>query len=296
MARTVQDEIVSEEKVQVGPALGYVGRILRQHAGGLLAVGLALLVPLELIGAALTSGNPDVPRTGAPVGTDVISGLIKLEPIVGDLLVLVFAVPVIAGAVALLTAATLVERPMGVSSALRGASRRAAPLALVTVTLILGIAIVASVAGLVDAVIPQLLPSGSIASVTAAMVILIGTGALLPFALVAYPAAMMHGGTAADPVRSAVRIAREGFVMLLGRAIAVLVIASLLGTVARSVVMLLVGLVSSGPFANAIGEAVADAVFIPLFGAGATVVYLDQRGRRGEIDHATLAEEVERAA
>lgn len=282
-------KLMSEEKVRVGPALLEVGRILRRHGTGLIALGLGVLVPLELIGAALTRGNPDVPRTGAPVGTDVLSALIKLEPVMGDVLVLLIGVPLIAGTAVLLTAAAQTDRTLDVAGAVRGAVRRIATLFLVTLTLALGVGIVAGVAGLLDLVIPGILPSGSIADVIASVVILAGLVALLPLAVAAYPAAMLERSSGVDTVRSALRLAGDGFVMLLGRAIAIVAVASILGTIARFVVMLIVGLVGSGPFANAIGEAVADTVFIPVFAAAATLVYVDIRGRRGDMDQEVLA-------
>lgn len=290
-----QRKLMSEEKVRVGPALLEVGRVLRRHATGLIALGLAVSIPLELIGAALTRGNPDVPRSGAPVGTDVLSALIKLEPVIGDVLVLLIGVPLITGTAVLLTAAAQTDRRLEVTGALRGAVRRIATLLLVTLTLALGVGIVAGVAGLLDLVIPGILPKGSIADVVASVVILTGLAALLPLAVIAYPAAMLGRSSGVGTVRSALRLAGDGFVMLLGRAITIVAVASILGTVARFVVMLLVGLVGSGPFANAIGEAVADTVFIPVFAAGATLVYVDIRGRQGDMDEEVLARGVRTA-
>lgn len=287
-----QRKLMSEEKVRVGPALLEVGRILRRHVAGLIALGLGVLVPLELIGAALTRGNPDVPRSGAPVGTDVLSALIKLEPVMGDVLVLLIGVPLLAGTAVLLTAAAQTDRTLDVAGAVRGAARRIATLFLVTLTLALGVGIVAGVAGLLDLVIPGILPTGSIADVVASVVILAGLAALLPLAVAAYPAAMLERSSGLDTVRSALRLAGDGFVMLLGRAIAIVAVASILGTIARFVVMLVVGLVGSGPFANAIGEAVADTVFIPVFAAAATLVYVDIRGRQGDMDQEVLARRI----
>lgn len=288
-----RDKLLSEEKVQVGNALTEVWRVLRRYAVGLIAFGLVVLVPLELVGAALTRNNPDVPRTGAPVGTDLLSGLIKLEPLYGDALVLLIGVPLLAGAAVLLTAARQVDRTPDVPTAIGTAVRRAPWLVLVSVVLALGIGIVAGVAGLLDLLIPGFLPTGGIGDVVASVVLLAGLAALLPYAVVAYPAAVLQRASAGATVRSAVTVARDDFVMLLGRGVAVFAVASILGTAARFVVMLIVGLISTGPFAQAIGEAVADVVFIPVFAAAATLVYLDTRGRRGEVDRQRLEREVD---
>lgn len=288
-----RDKLLSEEKVQVGNALIEVGRVLRRYAVGLIAFGLVVVVPLELLGAALTSNNPDLPRTGAPVGTDLLSGLIKLEPLFGDALVLLIGLPLIAGTTVLLTAARQVDRTPDVPTAIGAAVRRSPWLVLVSLVLALGIGIVAVIAGLLDLLIPGILPTGGIGDVVASVVLLAGLATLLPYAVVAYPAAVLQRATAGQTVRSAITVARDDFVMLLGRGIAVFVVASILGTVARFIVMLIVGLISTGPFAQAIGEAVADVVFIPVFAAGATLVYLDTQGRRGETDRQKLEREVD---
>lgn len=277
-------KLLSEEKVRGGDALIEMGRVLRRYAVGLIAFGLLVVVPLELVGAALTRDNPDIPRTGAPVGTDLLSGLIKLEPVLGDVLVLLVGVPLIGGTAVLLTAARQVDRAPDVPTAIGAAVRRAPWLVLVSLVLAVGIGIVAGVAGLLDLLIPGILPTGGIDDVVASVVLLAGLVALLPYAVVAYPAALLQRATAGEAVRSAFAVARDDFVMLLGRGIGVFAVASILGTVARFIVMLIVGPVSTGPFAQAIGEAVADVVFIPVFAAGATLVYLDTRGRRGETD------------
>lgn len=287
-----RDKLVSEDQVRFGPALIEAGRVLWRYAGALLAVGLALVLPLELLGAALTRGNPDVPRSGAPVGTDVVSGLIKVEPILGDVLVLLLGVPVVAGAVVLLVAAVQVERPVSLSTAFAAARKRAGRLILVSVTLAAGIAVASLVSALLGAAIPEVLPAAPVSDVVAAVVLLIGFAALLPYAVVAFPSAMLQRSSAGAAIRSAFVVARDEFVMLLGRGLVVFVLASALGTIARAVVMLVVGLIGTGPFADAIGEAVADAVFIPAFAAGATLMYLDVRGRRGEIDRRRLDREV----
>lgn len=293
--RVDRDKLVSEDKVRVGASLIEAGRVLRRHAVGLTVLGLLVLLPLELIGAALTRGNPDVPRTGAPVGTDVVSGLIKLEPILGDALVFLIGVPLVAGTVVLLAAGAQAERTLDVPAAVRGAARRTPWLLTATLLVAIGIGLAALLAALLDLVIPPVLPSGSIADVVASIILLSGLVALIPVVVVAYPAAVLQRSSVGGTARSVLALARSDFVLLLGRGLAVIAIASMLGALARFVVMLVVGLVGSGPFANAIGEAVADLVFIPAFAAGATLVYLDTRGRRGEIDRERLVQEVEAA-
>lgn len=288
-----RDKLLSEEQVQVSSAMVEAVRVLRRYAVGLVGFGLVVLVPLELVGAALTRNNPDVPRTAAPVGTDLVSGLIKLEPVVGDVLVLLVGVPLVAGTVVLLTAAEQVGRPADVSTGIGATVRRAPWLVLVSLLLAIGIGLVAAAAGLLGLIVPEVLPSGSISDVVSAVLLMAGLAALVPLAVVAYPAAVLQRASAGVTARSAMTVARDEFVALLGRGMVVLAVASILGTVVRFVVMLIVGLIGTGPFADAIGEAVADLVFIPVFAAGATLVYLDIRGRRGEIDRARLSAEVD---
>lgn len=283
-----RDKLVSEDKVQLGPLVLETFRVLRAHLVGLIALGLVLLVPLELLGAALTRQNPDIPRSGAPVGADALTAVIELEPVLGDLLVFLIAVPVLAGTVALVVVAAQLGRELPIGDAWRVALRRLPALLGVTVALALGAAVVIAVAALIDLVVPEILPSGSISSVLGVVVLLAGFTALLPFAVAGYPAAAVEGGGAIDTVRSVVRSGRQSFVDLLGRGVALVALASVLGALVRFVLMLVIGLLGSGWAIQAIGEAVADLVFIPLFAGGATLAYLDLRGRRGEVDRDQL--------
>lgn len=283
-----RDKLVSEDKVQLGPLVLETFRVLRARLAGLIVLGLALLVPLELLGAALTRQNPDVPRSGAPVGADALTAVIEVELVLGDILVFLFAVPLLAGTVVLVVVAAQLGRELRVGDALRTASRRLPGLLGVTVALALAAAVVIGVAVMIDLVVPEILPSGSVSSVLGIVVLLAGFVALLPFAVAGYPTAVVGGGGAVDTVRSSVRSGRQSFVDLLGRGVALVALASVLGALVRFVVMLPIGLLGSGWAIEAIGEAIADLVFIPIFAGGAALAYLDLRGRRGEVDRDQL--------
>lgn len=283
-----RDKLVSEDKVQLGPLVLETFRVLRARLVGLIALGLVLLVPLELVGAALTRQNPDIPRSGAPVGADALTAVIEVEPVLGDLLVFLIAVPLLVGTVALAVVAAQLGRELRIGDAWRVALRRLPALLGVTVALALAAAVVIAVAAVIDLVVPEILPSGSIASVLGLVVLLTGITALVPFAVAGYPAAAVEAGGAVDAVRSAVRSGRQSFVDLLGRGVALVALASVLGALVRFVVMFVIGLLGSGWAIQAIGEAVADLVFIPIFAGGATLAYLDLRGRRGEVDRDQL--------
>lgn len=288
-----RDKLVSEDKVQLGPLVLETFRVLRARLAGLIVLGLVLLVPLELIGAAITRQNPDIPRTGAPVGADALTAVIEVEPVLGDLLVFLIGVPLLAGTVVLVVVAAQLGRELRVGDAWRMALRRLPALLGVTVALALGAAAVIGVAALIDLIVPDILPSGSIASVIGVVILLAGFTTLLPFAVAGYPAAAVDGRGAVDTVRSAFRSARQSFVDLLGRGVAIVALASVLGALVRFVVMLVIGLLGSGWAIEAIGEAVADLVFIPIFAGGAALAYLDLRGRRGEVDRDQLRRSTE---
>lgn len=279
-----RDKLLAEERVRLGPAVVEGLRVLRTHAVGLLLLTFLPALAVELAFGYVQARDPDFQQTGALTGMDAVWSVITREWNYPALALFVTVVPLVAGTVAILTVATEVDREVSVGAAVRGVLRRALRLLSVTVALLAAVAVVIGLAIVVDGIVPNPLPAGSISDVFSAMVLAAGLIVLTAFALAAYPVAVSEDGGPVEAVTRTVELTLKRFSVWLGRAFAIALLAAVLAAAVRFVVMQIVRMIEKGVMVEAIGEAVADTVAIPLFAAAAAMTYLDIRGREGPVD------------
>lgn len=272
-------KLLSEDRVRLGPAVAEAWRAVLRRAGGIVVLTAALVLPLELLAAQLQADDPDVPVSGSLTGFDGLWAVVKLEFALGDLLVFLTALPLVAGVAAVVAAGAQAGRGPSVGRALAGVLPRLPRLLVLTVLVGAAIVAVGALGALVDLVAPDVLPTTSLGDVAAAMVLVVGWAALLPYALATFPVGAIEGGGPFGAVRRLLEVVHRHYVVWLGRAAAIFFGAALLASLARWIVLQILRTFEKGVLVEAVGEAIADLVFIPLVGAAAALTYLDVRAR-----------------
>lgn len=275
-------KLLSEERVRLGPAVVEGLRVVRAHAAGVLLLTFLLSLAVEVAFGAIQAGNPDFAQTGALTGMDSLWSITTREWNLPAMVMFLTVVPVVVGAVSVLIVATELGAEPTTGAAVRGALARAGRLLAVSIALAAAMAVVVAFAILVDGLLPSPLPTSDIGNVFSALVLVAGFVLLSGFALAAYPVAAVERGGPIDAVRRTIEVARRPFRVWVGRAFAILLLASIVSAVVRFVVMQIVRGIEKGALVESIGEAVADTVFLPIVAAGAAMTYLDVRGRQDE--------------
>lgn len=276
------DRLLTTERVPLGRTLVEGARITGRHVAGLLVVTAAIATPIEIVTGYWMRGLPYPPRTGAPTGADFLFGIVRFEPVYGDVLVLLLAVPVVAGVCAVLVAGHETGARLTTLGALGGVVRRLFHLVSATILIVAAMAGALGIAVLLDRLIPQYLPRGSVDDLVGVTVLGVLLALILPFAFALLPAAVIEPGGPLTALARGLRTAAESLAVALGRSVVAFAVASVLSTAARLVVVTVIG--GGGTVPTAIAEAVADVVFLPIFFVAAALTYVDVRARGGDVD------------